>query len=467
MTELTEERLRDQLRAIADWTGPIDVPAVPTAEVTMLPLEPVHQRRARQVWAIVGIAATMVVALVAVSTSRPQPAPIADGRWLPMAAAPIPPRSMPATAWTGEEVIVVGGEAANGEWLSDAAAYNPTTNTWRRLPDAPAPVGPGSQTALTDEVLVVGVPDAAARVTRGLPLDSSQAVLLDRATESWRAIEEPGHLLALATVDGTVISLSRPMPFRTGDGVRFRRLDPTTGRWVPGTNLFGVEWTGPDRRGVTAWTAVTAGHRAMFFPLRWTGPAAGGPPGFVVEALDEEAQPVISPWLDQSVPTVGWVETRVVGNADGEVFALLLGYDDGGGLTTAFRRYDPTWKGWDAIDNPAPDPAGVPLDEGFFRTFGFTATDNSVIVTGGVEQPGFRHGDGMESAHSLYVAFDPRSERWSSVTRPPLDLNRVGHVSIWTGRELVVWGGLRRSDGAPVNRVDQPARGGARFAPSA
>lgn len=45
-------------------------------------------------------------------------------------------------AWTGTEVLVIGGniQASNGiQSVTTALAYNPANNTWRRLADMPLP----------------------------------------------------------------------------------------------------------------------------------------------------------------------------------------------------------------------------------------------------------------------------------------------------------------------------------------
>ena len=42
-------------------------------------------------------------------------------------------------AWTGKELVIVGGTNLEGTTYADAAAYNPSTRTWRRLPPMPEP----------------------------------------------------------------------------------------------------------------------------------------------------------------------------------------------------------------------------------------------------------------------------------------------------------------------------------------
>lgn len=57
--------------------------------------------------------------------------------WKPMAGSPLGPRVLPASAWTGNEVLIWGGSDDRGGFYDDGAAYDPTTDTWRELPPAP------------------------------------------------------------------------------------------------------------------------------------------------------------------------------------------------------------------------------------------------------------------------------------------------------------------------------------------
>ena len=87
-----------------------------------------------------------------------------ESGWRTISAAPLSPRSGVAAAWTGERIIVVGGENLDvwqgrddprfragysynprtktttwlaAEWFSDAAAYDPAADRWGRLPPSP------------------------------------------------------------------------------------------------------------------------------------------------------------------------------------------------------------------------------------------------------------------------------------------------------------------------------------------
>ncbi len=106
------------------------------------------------------------------------------GEWRVIAQAPIDARSLPQVAWTGSEMLVVGGyhEGAvlSEEPVQDGAAYNPSTDTWRRLPDAPIVVASGAEAVWTgDELVVVG----------GITVPKAAAYSPD--TNEWRPLADP------------------------------------------------------------------------------------------------------------------------------------------------------------------------------------------------------------------------------------------------------------------------------------
>src|SRR5262249_17912548 len=103
-------------------------------------VEPVRRRG----FTLVGLALTLLV-LPFLPASPPRVAAAsASDTWtaLPTAGAPSP-RFAHSAIWTGNEMIVWGGEnIANGTvigFLSDGKRYNPGTNTWSSLSAAGAP----------------------------------------------------------------------------------------------------------------------------------------------------------------------------------------------------------------------------------------------------------------------------------------------------------------------------------------
>jgi N-acetylneuraminic acid mutarotase len=57
--------------------------------------------------------------------------------WDPIPAAPIPPVSQTSAVWTGSEMLIWGIEQGTANTRVAAAAFKPTTMTWRLLPRAP------------------------------------------------------------------------------------------------------------------------------------------------------------------------------------------------------------------------------------------------------------------------------------------------------------------------------------------
>lgn len=114
--------------------------------------------RRRRRLAATGGAAAVVAALVVVplavrpdagKNDRPAPPTVPVGQgWTRAAAMPLSPRHAPFLAWTGTEVLVLGGHDGDvcppnadcrllDDGLRDGAAYDPAADSWRDLPDAP------------------------------------------------------------------------------------------------------------------------------------------------------------------------------------------------------------------------------------------------------------------------------------------------------------------------------------------
>ena len=75
--------------------------------------------------------------------------------WRKIAPPPVPGQQSPVGAWTGKELVIFPGRSPDGKPVG-GAAYNPATNTWRRMGSRVEP--PGGAFAAWDgyEVLVAG-----------------------------------------------------------------------------------------------------------------------------------------------------------------------------------------------------------------------------------------------------------------------------------------------------------------------
>lgn len=113
--------------------------------------------------------------------------------WSTIPAAPIEPRSVPASAWTGRELLVWGGQQPAGPpYFGDGAAYDPTADSWRKLPPAPLSARVPLSAWTGQEWIVWGT------AVRGddRPVDGAA---YDPQTNSWRTIADAPIGLADAT----------------------------------------------------------------------------------------------------------------------------------------------------------------------------------------------------------------------------------------------------------------------------
>jgi hypothetical protein len=143
----------------------------------------------------------------------------ATDRWRKVPDAPIPGRGSALMAWTGREVVVFGGWAAEVSRL-DGAAWNPVTNKWRKIARSPLT---GKETVggwLADRLYVV---------------TSTSAAAYDPEADRWTELPPAPVRVGWRTV---AVAAGRLFIVAFGDGatppVDWAVLDPATGTWTNG-----------------------------------------------------------------------------------------------------------------------------------------------------------------------------------------------------------------------------------------
>src|SRR2546423_6667822 len=177
----------------------------------------------------------------------------ATNRWRGLAPTPLAGDQDPLGAWTGRELVlfVSGVNPATGKpWparLARAAAYNPATNTWRRISPLPAPRGGASAVWDGREILVVGGAAGRSAARVGFAYDPS--------TNHWRRLPpmDSGRIGGAAVWTGSRLLLWGGTTGPGSSAVPRHGLayDPRTNRWsplpqapLPGRSQPTAVWTG-------------------------------------------------------------------------------------------------------------------------------------------------------------------------------------------------------------------------------
>lgn len=176
----------------------------------------------------------------------------ATNAWTPLPKSPLG-AAWVRGIWTGRELIVIAQPTDQGQPSPNTAAYNPTTRTWRVLAPIPEPRTGATATWDGREILVVG-----GWTTRsGHDGVATSNLAYNPATNTWRRLSAGDHgrvdhaavwtgRQLLVWGGGTINSATTFTP--AAHGVAFT---PATGRWtaLPTSPLRGrmdpvMVWTG-------------------------------------------------------------------------------------------------------------------------------------------------------------------------------------------------------------------------------
>ena len=337
---------------------------------------------------VIGLGSALAFLLVACggeSSARPRPA-----TWKVLPAAPIKTAGLTgvASVWTGKELIVVGVRPGpDGTFIKSknvAAAYDPSTRTWRRLARAPR-----MQNYCRRDVAWTG---------KQLLLWGCSQAAFDPQTNSWRMLPKA------PTGEGFVVWADRELIGWGGgccgdawDGGS--AYDPASNSWrtLPRSPLA------PSQGPIGAWTGrkvvlVVNGYdpEGKAYPTRFARAAAYDP---ATDAWRRLAPPPSSALRYGGTATWDGHELLVVGNSGPRVRTTLA--------------YDPATNRWRRLARP---PAGLTPMATFW-------TGRRLVVLGGESLRGF--------------VYDPQDDRWAVLPRIPLQGS--GQTAAWTGRQLIVW----------------------------
>jgi hypothetical protein len=105
---------------------------------------------------------------------------------------------------------------------------------------------------------------------------------------------------------------------------------------------------------------------------------------------------------------------------------IIWGGENGPGSLSTGAAYDPQTDSWTPTSN-----AGAPTGRRFHTA---VWTGAKMLVWGGLDTSGQPHGDGGR--------YDPSTDTWTAIPDfEPAQPGRFKHSALWTGTEMIVWGG--------------------------
>lgn len=342
-----------------------------------------------------------------------------DLEWTATADAGIA-RSYAATAWTGSEVIVVGGKDADGRVISAPQEYDPSSDTWTSLASAGAPARFNAEAIYTGkEVIVWG-----GYVLRGeQEYWQNSGAVLDLATGRWTALTAGAGPAELTTHLGNLERKYQTLVWTgkeavvfgggaTGSRLNGGAYNPTTKRWRD-LGTVGA----PDRLG---------GHTAV-----WTGEK------MIVWGGKDSALNKTNGGAAYDPDTNQWTALRVdngLAKRDGHV-AVWTGAEMvvfGGDVNSAETQgtggvYDPQTGNWSLIAAES-----VPARTGHTAVW----NGNEVLILGGKARLSSR-----SIRYEAVSAFNPVTGTWRINESRSSPTGRAFHSAVWAGSRMIVLGG--------------------------
>lgn len=323
-----------------------------------------------------------------------------------------PPRRDHVSIWTGEEVLIYGGccDLGNTGPTASGLAWNPATGSWRDLPESPVNVDLWWKKAAVwtgNEMVVAGRPGGAHGTIQ----------LYSPEHDTWRiAPARPTNSMAIGATAWTgseVLFVGGDHLFPSGEAWAY---DPTNDSWreMPDAGIPDVEYIEGVWTGTEAIFLYSAG-------LRYSGGAVAYNP-----STDTWRElPDFQAGLDHGVALdgVAWTGSH------------LLVYDGrhapGTGVGERLRIYDPQTESWSF---GAPMPI-IPRQGGAIAWAG-----DRLVVWGGRGWHGSVSDQDADDDFDNGATYDPVTDSWTMLPRSPLSA-RCGHTAVWTGDEVMVFGG--------------------------
>jgi len=326
--------------------------------------------------------------------------------WIPTSTTNAPAgRAFHTAVWTGSEMIVWGGYDSNYFCLDTGGRYNPSTDSWIPTSTTNAPAGRTHHTAVWTgtEMIVWGGWDNYGAINTGGRYNPS--------IDSWTATSTTN---APSARNGhTAVWTGSEMIIWGG-----YYGDDTGGRYNPSTDSWIPTSTTNAPAGREAHTAVWTGQEMII----WGGYNDRG-----YLNTGGRYDPSTDSWIPISTINAPSARIRYTAVWTG-IEMIVWGGSDGDNYFNTGGRYNPSIDSWTATSTTnAPSARN-----------GHTAvwTGSEMIVWGGY------YYDGTSSYFfNTGGRYNPSTNTWKPTATTDAPSARVGHTAVWTGSEMIVWGG--------------------------
>ncbi len=387
---------------------------------------------------------------------------LAANTWAPLTLTGAPFRRFGhSAAWTGTEMIVWGGATAEGGFdivrtnYNNGARYNPAANTWSPVATAGAPAARSGHDAVWagNRMVVWGGGDGT-----NAPFDSGAryfpaANAWSNMTVSGRPAGRTGH---------TTIWSGSEMIVWGGFNDFLRDLG---GRYHATNDVWAATTPSGERSERRAHTALWTGSEVLVW---------GGFDGERFLNTGGRYMPSLKTWTP--IPTNGapsprathtavWTGTEMIvwGGTDGSFLGTGARFNPATGLwtpltttgaPTARNGHAAVWTGgqmviWGGLDGSFVNTGGRynPVN----NTWSATATAGAPTARSGAPSiwtgsemliwGGVNGGAVPPIALSTGGRYNPSANTWAALPALNAPVARTGHRAVWTGEEMLVWGG--------------------------
>lgn len=358
--------------------------------------------------------------------------------------------------WTGTEMIIWGGNYDFTSWPTGGGRYNPVTKKWSPIStnNAPSPRYWSSAVWTGTEMIIWGGYDSTSQ-------EVNTGARYNVANDSWTPLPTLGAPAAHSFVTA-IWTGSEMLIWGGADGAKY---NPTSNTWTPiptnsapnGSGSSAV-WTGSEMivyRGpgtnlsgrynpaANSWSAISTnnappytGH--SFNLLIWTGSrviVCNG--GTNKNGIYDPSSNSWSPMSTNGAPKTSASQTAVRATAewDGSNMVVYNSFDVLPGAINPARgsKYNPITDTWTPISTN-----GSPV----FRLYHSSIwTGSKMIIWGG----GFYLYNNGYKYYNDGGAYDSATDTWTPITGEDMPSKRTGHTTLWTGTEMIVWGGASNS----------------------